>query len=135
LNATSGAIVPEKTFWFLIDFAWSAGQWRYKSLAECPGELRANDINGNRSNLKRYEVWEAQETLGVFLAPDGNHKAQIKKMFQAANNWADAKRSGLISRSDNRLSLISTIWRTLLYPLPALNLTREDCDQIMAPIL
>ncbi len=27
LNATSGAIVPEKTFWFLIDFAWSAGQW------------------------------------------------------------------------------------------------------------
>jgi len=37
LNATSGAIVPEKTFWFLIDFAWKAGQWRYKSIDESPG--------------------------------------------------------------------------------------------------
>jgi len=135
LTATSGAIVPEKTFWFLIDFAWSAGQWRYKSLDECPGELSVNDINGNRSTLKRYDVSEAQETLGVFLAPDGNHKAQIKKMIQASNKWADAMRSGSLSRSDVRLSLISTIWRTLLYPLPALNLTKTECELIMVPIL
>jgi len=135
LTATSGAIVPEKTFWFLIDLAWSAGQWQYKSLDECPGELSVNDINGNRSTLRRYDVSEAQETLSGFLAPDGNHKAQIKKMIQASNKWADAMRSGSLSRSDVRLSLISTIWRTLLYPLPALNLTKTECELIMVPIL
>jgi hypothetical protein len=44
-------------------------------------------------------------------------------------------RSGSLSRSDVRLSLISTIWRTLLYPLPALNLTKTECELIMVPIL
>jgi hypothetical protein len=135
LNATSGAIVAEKTFWFLIDFAWKAGQWRYKSIEESPGKLYANDIHGNRVSLRRYEAHEAQETLGVFLAPDGNHRAQIAKMLQVSQKWADAMRSGCLSRSDVRLSLISTIWKTLLYPLPALNLTKEECEKLMAPIL
>ncbi len=44
-------------------------------------------------------------------------------------------RSGSPSRSDVCLSLISTIWRMLLYPLPALNLTKAECELIMAPIL
>jgi len=135
LNATCGAIVPEKSFWFLIDFTWTAGRWRYKTIAECQGDLSVKDIHGKRSVLRRYEVSEAQETLGVYLAPDGNHQAQIKKMITAAQKWADAMRSGSISRLDVHLSLISTIWRTLLYPLPALNLSKEDCEKIMSPIL
>jgi hypothetical protein len=56
-------------------------------------------------------------------------------MIRAAQKWADAMRSGCISRFDVRLSLISTIWQTLLYPLPALNLSKLECEQIMAPIL
>jgi hypothetical protein len=56
-------------------------------------------------------------------------------MITAAQKWADAMRSGSISRLDVHLSLISTIWRTLLYPLPALNLSKEDCEKIMSPIL
>jgi hypothetical protein len=52
LKATCGAIVPEKTFWYLTDFQWAAG-----------------------------------------------------------------------------------MWKTLSYPLPALNLTREECDKVMRPVL
>jgi len=33
------------------------------------------------------------------------------------------------------LALISTLWRSLSYPLPALNLTKEQCEKIMAPAL
>jgi hypothetical protein len=36
LNATSGAIVPEKTFTFLINFVWKGGSWRYSSIEESP---------------------------------------------------------------------------------------------------
>jgi len=28
LSATAGAIVPEKTYWYLIDFCWQGGHWR-----------------------------------------------------------------------------------------------------------
>jgi hypothetical protein len=73
--------------------------------------------------------------LSFFLAPDGNHKAQTAKMVQAANKWADAMQTGTISRSEVKTSLISTIWRTLIYPLLALNPSKADCEKIMAPIL
>jgi hypothetical protein len=39
LNATSGAIIPEKTFWFLIDFKWSVGKWQCKTINNTPGNL------------------------------------------------------------------------------------------------
>jgi hypothetical protein len=28
LAATSGAIVPDKTSWFIMDFAWQEGFWQ-----------------------------------------------------------------------------------------------------------
>jgi hypothetical protein len=51
LKATGGAIVPEKTFWQLIDFKFHAGTWQYKSIADSPGRLFVNDINGIRKEL------------------------------------------------------------------------------------
>jgi hypothetical protein len=37
-------LVPEKMFWYLIDFEWVGGNWRYKEIKDCPGKLYANDI-------------------------------------------------------------------------------------------
>jgi len=79
LKATCGAIVPEKTFWYLVDFKWAAGSWSYKYITDCPGSIFINDIEGNRKELRRCEIYDAQETLGVYLAPDGNtRKQQVK---------------------------------------------------------
>jgi hypothetical protein len=135
LKATCGALVPEKTFWYLIDFKWSSGKWYYKPISDCPGNISINDINGIRKVLRRCEVHDAQETLGVHLAPDGNTKQQQQKMLEAAIKWADAMRTGKIPKDDAWLAFNSTIWKTLLYPLPALNMSPEDCDRIMAPLL
>jgi hypothetical protein len=135
LRATCGAIVPEKTFWSLVDFTWASGKWRYKSVVECPGDLFANDIDGNRKALRRVEVDDAQVSLGVALCPTGDTKTQAANMLQAAIQWADAMKTGKISRPEVWLAITSTIWKTLTYPLPALNLTKEQCEKIMAPIL
>jgi len=134
LKATCGALVPEKTYWYLIEFKWNAGKWSYKSTAECPGSLFANDLYGNRKELLRIEPFQAQTTLGVDLAPDGNTIQQAKSMRAAAVKWADAMRTGKISPSDAWVALTSTIWSTLSYPLPSINLTKKQCEYIMAPI-
>lgn len=63
LAATSGAIVPEKTFWYQIDFAWQGGDWRYKSIAESPGKLMVRDITGCHRTLKCLELHQSMETL------------------------------------------------------------------------
>ena len=56
-------------------------------------------------------------------------------MKQLAVQWADNMRTGHIPRDDAWLAFNSTIWKSLTYPLPALNLSKEDCEKIMAPIL
>ena len=56
-------------------------------------------------------------------------------MMDKAKKWADAMRSGRISRQEAWLAITSTIWKTLSYPLSATNLTKSQCEQIMSPIL
>jgi hypothetical protein len=60
---------------------------------------------------------------------------QAKKMQDMATKWADAMRSGRISRQEAWIAITSTIWKSLLYPLSATNLSKVKCEQIMAPIL
>jgi hypothetical protein len=72
LSATAGAIVPDKTYWYLTDFHWQAGSWRYKTIQESLGAITVKDIAGQRKTLRRCAADEAMETLGIFLAPSGS---------------------------------------------------------------
>jgi hypothetical protein len=120
LKATCGAIVPEKTIWWLVSFTWTGNSWSYAGIQDAPGDLYVNDISNTRKVVQRLEPHQAYETLGVFLAPDGNLDAQYQKMRQAATTWADNLRTGSISRTEVWIALQSTILRTLIYPSPAL---------------
>lgn len=101
---------------------------------QCSGQLYINDIHGNRQLLRRLEPHQAETTLGVDLAPNGDTSQQAEKMRLQAIKWADAMRTGKISRNDAWTAVTSTIWRTLSYQLPALNLTMQQCDKIMSPV-
>jgi hypothetical protein len=46
LTTTSGAIVSEKTFTFIIDFAWHGGIWHYRTIDESPANFLVKDIHG-----------------------------------------------------------------------------------------
>jgi hypothetical protein len=52
---TCEALVPENTFWYLIDFAWAQGSWRYKKIQETPGDIMVDDINMERKTIRRVE--------------------------------------------------------------------------------
>jgi len=39
LRATGGELVPEKCFWYLIDFKWANKEWKYKCSNEMKGHL------------------------------------------------------------------------------------------------
>jgi len=135
LKATCGALVPEKTVWWLVSFVWDGCTWQYASIQDSPGELQVNDISNCRKLIKRLEANEAYETVRVFLAPDGNSNAQFEKMKKAVISWTDGLQTGKISRDEVWLALQSTILRTLYYPLPTLCLTKAQCEAIMSPLL
>ena len=76
LRATGGAIVPEKSHWYLIDFEWTQGRWRYASQKDKPADLYVRDAWGNQQKLQCLKPSEAKRTLGVRLAPDGNNREE-----------------------------------------------------------
>lgn len=43
LRASGGALVPNKSFWYLIDFQWSEDKWQYWDEDEMPGGIQIWD--------------------------------------------------------------------------------------------
>ena len=43
LRATGGAIIPKKSYWYLIDWIWNRGKWRYATKEDIPGDLTIQD--------------------------------------------------------------------------------------------
>ena len=73
--------------------------------------------------------------LGVFLAPDGNNKAQFKDLEDKIKKWAMRISRGYITRYAADVALRTTIFRTVEYPLAAVTFTRNQCKALPRPIL
>jgi ribonuclease HI len=135
LRATGGAIVPKKSYWYLIDWIYDRGNWRYATQADIPGDLTIRDTCGTkRVTLKRYDPDIAKETLGVFLAMDGNNKEQIIKLRHKTEEFAEQLRTGVINKWDAWYAITATIMKTLEYPMLATTITEKEWDFIMSPI-
>ena len=75
LTATGGAIVPSKSFWYLVDYKWTQGTWTYHN-PTFPTTLHVRDHNRQLHSLRRLSLDSAQRTLGVYLAPTGQDITQ-----------------------------------------------------------
>jgi len=60
LCATSGELVPEKCFWYMIDFKWQNQQWRYKTTAELKGQISITLNQTNCIMIPRLKTFEAR---------------------------------------------------------------------------
>ena len=135
LRASGGALVPTKSYWFLISFVFESNRWRYARLEECPGSISIRDIDGSqRVNLERLDIYEARETLGVWIAMDGNQRAQTQALIALAHLWADRVRTGKFTPAEAWYSLQYCIMKSLEYPLMATSMSKKQCDDIMKPI-
>jgi hypothetical protein len=51
LNATGGALKPEKCFWYLIDYICKEGEWKYAEMV--PREMVITNPDGTKSPIKQ----------------------------------------------------------------------------------
>jgi hypothetical protein len=84
IRATGGAIVPKKSHWYLIDFIWLQGDWRYATPEEAPAEVFVKDCDGVEKTLQCLPVSKARQTLGIRLAPDRNNLAEFGVLREKA---------------------------------------------------
>jgi len=88
LWATRGKLVPEKCFWYLIDFKWENNKWAYKKTGEAPGQIRVMINQEEQITIPRLEPSEAHRTLGIQLAPDGNDLEETKHLWDVTAEWS-----------------------------------------------
>lgn len=132
LKATGGALVViDKSYWYSISFTWKKNRWHYNSILDTPHDLSVKDHNGNISKLERLEVSQAKETLGLWIAMDGNQDRQKMELIKKIDTWVAKIRTGLLTKTEARLSLKSGIAKSLDYPLTATMLSKANCQEIM----
>jgi hypothetical protein len=134
-KATGGAIRPDKSYLYLIDFIWTGSRWRYRQQVEMPENITVKNGHGEPEVLTRLDPDDARKTLGVYLAMDGNSKAQVSYLRDKATDFAECIRTGFVTRAKSWYALKSTIMKTLEYPMEAISLTKLQRDYVMAPIL
>ena len=93
------------------------------------------DSPSTRQPLTRYECSHAEETLGLWIAPDSNQLAQTRALQAKLALWADRIRTRQLPPSLAWLSISSGISMALRYPLAATNLSKADCRKITQPLL
>ncbi|CAJ1934887.1 unnamed protein product [Cylindrotheca closterium] len=104
-RATGGAINPEKSFWWLIDFEWHA----------------RND--------------DSEHTLGVMLLPLENHNAQEAQLVSKAKEWAKQLWPHLLHKYDVLPLIRTTIMKKLEYPMALTTLNAQQWQDNMSPVL
>jgi hypothetical protein len=136
IRASGGALVPAKSYWYLIDFVWEKNEWRYSTIEDIPGDISIKDVCGTRRViLSRHNADVAKETLGVWLAMDGNNREEIVALRQKAEEWADNIRTGFLDRNDAWYALNFTIMKSLEYPMMATTMSKQEWNFILRPIL
>jgi hypothetical protein len=136
LRATGGALVADKSYWYLIDFEWKGNKWKYRKKDAMPGEIDIRSVDGaSRIPLRRFEAAHAEETLGVFLAMDGNNTAETDKLLGKSKEFAECIRTGRMTRTDAWYAFNFTVMKTLEYPMVATTLTEDEWNKVMSPLL
>jgi hypothetical protein len=55
LKAKGGALVPKKSYWYLVDFVLAGKKWRYATKEDIPGDISINNVNDiGQAHLQRY---------------------------------------------------------------------------------
>jgi hypothetical protein len=92
LNATGGALKPEKCFWYLLDYECSEGEWTYAK--EMTTELRITNPDGTKSPIKQEKVTEFKKTLGIYDSLLGDNKGHLSYIVKKATQWVNRMKNG-----------------------------------------
>ena len=117
LIATRGALAPAKSFCYMSDFEWTGKDWKYRSMADMPGEFNLLMGDGTREPLQRHEVDYAEKTLGVFVSMDGNENAENKYLREKSVTFANQMKTSKANKNSGMYTYTASSMKTMEYPM------------------
>jgi hypothetical protein len=120
-----------------LDFRWIGTKRVNLKIAKMPGMIEVLDAtNSSVQPLTCHKPHHAKKLLGIFLAMDGNFKAQVWYLREKTVVFADFVRTGFLNQADAWYALTpSTIVKMLEYPLIAIMLTKRQWDYVLSSAL
>ena len=77
LRATGGALEKSKSYWYLLDYAYTQGCWILKLQSANPGTISLyNDITNQKEPIERLNPSESRKALGIYSNPLGHMGAE-----------------------------------------------------------
>jgi len=97
LNATGGAINPEKSRWIYAGYEWNNdGTWEYAIQPNLPMEFPLPE--GSSATISQAEVTTAEKALGVWSTVDGNDSTHIARNITGRfQKWTSKMTNGHLS--------------------------------------
>jgi len=135
IKATGGAVNPQKTFWWLIDFQWTHGIWRLKTIAQNPAVIRTRDKHENVCDIPRKEVHQEERILGVFLAPKSSGETQTKVLRDKVAAWVAKIRQSKMSPGTAWAAMATRIVKSIEWPLVACTLSEKQLRYVISPLI
>ena len=92
LQATGGALKPEKCFWYSIDYNCEEGIWTFTTESE--HDITITNLNGDRNTIHQKEVSSEMKTLGVYDSPAGGNKGHLDYIKKKASTRTNRMKNG-----------------------------------------
>ena len=92
LNATGGALKPEKCFWYLLDYTCNKGEWSYAVHSDF--ELSVTNPDGSKSSIKQEEIQTSKKTLGIYDSPAGGNQGHLEYIHGKLTKWINRMCNG-----------------------------------------
>ena len=97
--------------------------------------MQIRDLQNRPAFLTRLQPNQTERTLGVYMSPQYNGKEQHKILTEKAVNWAATVKKGSLLPYDVFPLLLTTIMKSLEYPMALTHLSVDQWEKIMSPIL
>lgn len=133
VSVTGGTLAPHKSWWYLVTFKYQKGKW----VATEPPEdfqIQIKNTSNQSVDIQRIPVHTGINMLGVHLAPDGNITDHLNMLRDKATTWAASMQECRANSNEIWTALHRTIPFAMGYSLPAISLSKEDCQYVMAPV-
>ena len=129
LNATGGALKPDKCFWYLIDYKCVDGEWQYADLV--PRELVITNPDGSTSPISQEEVTLSKKTLGVHDSPAGGNTDHLLYIKEKVSGWVSRMSNGHLPSHMAWVAYRHQLWPGVRYGLGTMTNDLEAADNLL----
>ena len=128
LQASGGALKPEKCFWYSLDYKCDAGIWSYVETNDF--ELTITNAEGEEIIIEQKNPTMSMKTLGVNDAPSGGNAEHLGYLTDKARVWINRMKNGHLPSHIAWMAYKLQLWAGLRYGIGTMTNDIEEAEEL-----